>query len=141
MPSDIRHDVRAQLTYQLRPWVSLGAVYQFVSGGPYNRYFLDPVYQSFTAFHTNRGYDTRGTLNPDDDTPLRLPDISRLNIQARFALRSLIKQPLEAFIDVFNILSLRTPTSLIENDGPFWGRPSSRLGPTTARVGLQYRFR
>jgi hypothetical protein len=80
-------------------------------------------------------------LNPDDDAPLRLPDVSRLDVQARFSLMRLVKQPLELFVDVTNILGLRTTTGVFEQDGPFWGRQVSRLGPTSARLGVQYRFR
>jgi hypothetical protein len=141
LSDDHRHDVRAQISYQLKPWVSVGAVYQFLSGGPYNRFFFDPTFGTFSAFHAQRGYDTRGNLNPDDDTPLRLPDRSSLDIQGRFNLRPLIGQPIEVFADVFNILSLRTTTSVFQTDGPFWGRPTGRTGPTSARLGLQFRFR
>jgi hypothetical protein len=141
LPTDVRHDLRALVTYEVATWLSLGVIYQFQSGGPYNRLFLDPSYQTFSSFRAQRGYNPGGNLNPDDDAPLRLPDVSRLDVQARFSLMRLVKQPLELFVDVTNILGLRTTTGVFEQDGPFWGRQVSRLGPTSARLGVQYRFR
>jgi hypothetical protein len=142
LAGDFRHDIRAQATYQVRPWFTMGVIYQFLSGAPYNRYFFDDVQNGdFTNFRAKRGYDTRGTLNPDDDAPLRLPDLSELDLQARFNLRTLISQPLDLFVDVLNLMALRTTTSVVESDGPFWGRPQTRMRPLQVRLGLQYRFR
>jgi hypothetical protein len=142
LAGDFRHDIRAQATYQVRPWFTMGVIYQFLSGAPYNRYFFDDVQNGdFTNFRAKRGYDTRGTLNPDDDAPLRLPDLSELDLQARFNLRTLISQPLDVFVDVLNLMALRTTTSVVESDGPFWGRPQTRMRPLQVRLGLQYRFR
>jgi hypothetical protein len=137
---DYRHDIRAQTTFQLRRWVSVGASYQFMSGGPYNRYFFDPIYGSFSALGTRRGYDSQGTINPDDDVPLRLPDLSMLNLQVRVNLKSVINQSVEIFGDLFNLLALRTPTGVIETDGPFFGRPAGRQLPTRLRMGMRYRW-
>jgi hypothetical protein len=139
--SDHRHDVRAQATYEATTYLSIGVIYSFLSGGPYNRFFYDPTYASYQDFRATRGYDPRGNLNPDDDTPLRLPDISKLDVQARFSLLRWVHQPLDIFADVQNILGLRTTTSVFERDGSFWGRPIGRLPPTSARIGIQYKYR
>jgi hypothetical protein len=141
LPNDHRHDVRALATYEATPWLSVGVIYTFLSGGPYNRYFYDPSYQSFNAFKAQRGYDPRGNLNPDDDAPLRLPDLSVLDVQARVSLLRWVHQPLDIFCDVRNLLGLRTTTSVFEQDGQFWGRPTARLPPTRARLGIEYKYR
>jgi hypothetical protein len=140
LPVDYRHDVRLQATYMFRPWLSAGVVYDFLSGGPYNRFIYDSEYQSFNAFGTRRGYDTRGTINPDDDSPLRLPDLSSLDLQGRVSLNKWLGQKVDVFVDVLNIMALRTTVSVIQQDGPFWGRPSRRMPATRARFGLRYRF-
>jgi hypothetical protein len=140
LADDIRHDLRAFLTYAVRTWASVGLSYDFITGSPYNHYFYDPLFQEFRDFRARRGYDWAGTANPDDDIALRLPDLSILNLQVRISLRPLIKQELEVFADVFNVLALRTTTSVIESDGPFWGQQLSRLQPLSARLGLHYRF-
>ncbi len=138
--ADIRHSVQLNGSYFLKPWLSLGVGYEFQSGGPYNRLYFDPVYSSFSSFQSKRGYDSRGTLNPDDDTPLRLPDISMLNAQVRANLQPLINQKLELWAESFNLLALRTTTSVIEQDGQFFGRSARRLPPMSVRVGVRYRF-
>jgi hypothetical protein len=141
MSTDRRHDVRAQFTYMLTNYASLGVIYQYLSGGPYNRRYYDPTFQAFSAFRTRRGYDTRGTLSLDDDVPLRHADINSLDVQARMSLFPFIRQYVDIFFDLQNLLGLRTTTSVIEQDGPFFARPVGRMPPMNARLGLQYRFR
>jgi hypothetical protein len=140
LPGDSRHDLRAQASYAARTWLTLGMTYQFLSGGPYNHYFFDPVLQQFSRFQAQRGYDSRNNTNPNDDIELRMPDISRLNVHLQANLERLIKQKIDVWADVFNILALRTPTSVIQSDGPFYGQTASRLPPTSLRLGLRYRF-
>jgi hypothetical protein len=137
---DNRHDVRALVTYQMTPWLSTSATYQFHSGGPYNRYFFDPVYGSYSRFQAQRGYDARGNTNPDDDLQLRLPDISELALQVRANFERILKVKLDAWADVLNVLALRTTTAYFENDGPNFGRTANRLPPMRVRVGLRYRY-
>ena len=140
LATDYRHEVKAQGSYSINAWLSLGLTYQFHSGGPYNRYFLDPVFGSFSRFQANRGYDWSGTLDPTDDRALRMPDISVLNFKVQATLEPLIKQRIDIWADIFNVLNLRTTTSVIQTDGPFWGRSASRLGSTRLSVGARYRF-
>jgi len=45
------------------------------------------------------------------------------------------------FLDVFNVMALRTTTSIVEEDGMFWGLPQTRMPPMNARLGLRYRYR
>jgi hypothetical protein len=140
LPGDNRHDIRAQFTYELTPWLSLGANYLYVTGEPYNRIFFDPVYGSYSRFQAHRGFDSRGNTNPDDDLELRMPDISLLGVQARASLERFLKVKVEAWADLLNILALRTPTAYIQQDGPNFGRVAARQSPTRLRLGLRYRF-
>jgi hypothetical protein len=112
LPSDIRHIARLLASYQVLPWLSVGGVYEFQSGPPYNRYGLDPVYGTLSRFSAKRGYDSRGNLNPEDDIPLRLPNLMTIDFQARANLRSLIGQKIEVFFDMLNLMGLRTPLSV-----------------------------
>jgi len=139
-PLDRRHDLRALVTYDTTNYLSLGVIFNFLSGAPYNHYYYDREYATFNALRTKRGYDTRNTLNLDDDIPLRLPDIFSLNLQVRVSLLPIIKQRLEFYADVRNVLGLRTTTSVVQTD-QFFGRQVGRLDPTHVRLGLQYRFR
>lgn len=140
LPEDNRHAVQVNASYQVKSWLSFGVVFMYLSGGPYNRYLYDPVFGSYSRFGARRGNDSLGTVNPDDDEPLRLPDISSLDLQARANLRQLTGQNIDVFADLFNIMSLRTPQAVIEQDGPYFGRQIAPLPPTRLRVGLRYRY-
>jgi hypothetical protein len=140
LAADNRHDVRAQAVWIAKSWLSVGSSFAFLSGAPYNRLFFDPVYRRFGAFRTQRGYDNRGTLSPDDDRPLRLPDFSQLDLQLRLSLEPLIKQRIDLWVDALNVLALRTTTGVVQTDGPFWGQTQSRQAPTQLRFGAQFRF-
>jgi hypothetical protein len=140
LPLDIRHNIRGQVVYVPRNWISFGAVYQFISGRPYDRFFWDSEYQDFSRRAAQRGHDSRGNLDPDDDIPLRTPDLSELGLQVRFYLKPIIKKQLELWIDFDNVLALRTPTGVIEVDGPNWGRPAGRLPPLNLEVGARFKY-
>lgn len=140
LDSDIRHIVRALASYQVLPWLSVGGLYQFLSGTPYNRYGFNQEWGGFTDFTARRGYDSRQNLNPDDDVPLRLPDLTTIDFQARANLRPLIGQNIDVFFDLLNVLAVRTTLFVIEADTPRWGQAISRLPPMRARLGLRYRF-
>jgi hypothetical protein len=140
LPDDNRHNLFASVTYKVNTWLSLGGIYRFITGGPYNHLYYNTFQGGFTDFRSPRGTDSRGTLNPDDDIPLRLPDRSILNLQVRVNLQPLIKQPIDLFADLFNILALRTTTAVFQNDGQLFGQQAGRMGPMSARLGLHYRF-
>jgi hypothetical protein len=137
---DVRHDLRLQATYQVLPWLSAGLVYRFESGPPYNRFYFDPVYERYSRLQAKRGMDSRGNLNPDDDTPLRLPDSSTFDLQVSANLEPLIKQRVRIWVDAINLLALRTPLAVIQQDGPFWGRPAAYRGPLRIVLGARYLY-
>jgi hypothetical protein len=87
------------------------------------------------------GINPGSNLNdPGDDRPLRLPDIQQFNLQIRTNLKPLTGYNFEGFVDVINLLALRTHTSVTEEDGPSWGRPGSRMGPFRFRFGFRFRY-
>ncbi len=137
---DIRHDLRVQGTYQATPWLSAGVVYRFESGPPYNRFYFDPVYERYTRLQAQRGKDSNSNLNPDDDTPLRLPDSSTFDLQIAANLEPLIKQRVRVWVDAINLLALRTPLAVLQNDGPFWGRPAAYRPPLRIVFGARYLY-
>jgi hypothetical protein len=137
---DVRHDLRLQGTFQFLTWLSAGLVYKFESGPPYNRFFFDPVYQRYTRLQAQRGKDSQGNLNPDDDTPLRLPDSSTFDLKVLANLEPLIKKRLSVWVDALNLLALRTPLGVIQQDGPFWGRPAAYRAPLRVVLGARYLY-
>ncbi len=141
LPEDSRHQVRAQMTYQLRRWVSFGWTYRYTSGRPFQRKFRNDVESGFVDYRAQVGINPGGNINdPDDDRPLRLPDLMEMNLQARFNLKPVTGINLDAFVDVLNMLALRTTTSVTTDNGPTWSRPGSRMGPMRMRIGFRYRY-
>lgn len=141
LAGDARHQIRTQGTYAATTYLSVGFIYNYTSGGPYNRYYQNLVTREFTDLRTRTGYDTNGTLNTtSDDRPLRLPDIQDLGLQARVNLKKLTRFNAEVWADALNLLGLRTTTSVDERDGPTWGQTITRLRPTRLRIGIDFRF-
>lgn len=140
LPEDIRHNVKIQSNYQVLPYLSVGASYDFYTGGPYNHFFFDQEYRAFMRFKARRGYSWNGTVNPDDDRALRLPDITQFDLQARLNLKPLIGHAVDVWADVLNVLALRTNQAVVQTDGPFFEFPVFRLPPFRVRFGARYRF-
>ena len=82
-----------------------------------------------------------GNINdPGDDRPLRLPDVQSVNAQVTVDLEPLTRVRLETFVDVLNVLALRTTTSVGEINGQDFGVPRDREQPFRFRLGLRYRY-
>jgi hypothetical protein len=140
-PYDRRHEVRASAVYQVNKWFSTGIVYNYYSGSPYSRKFLNQETGKFENYQSRVGTNPGTDVNdPADDRELRLPDIQKLNLQARAVLLPLLNINLEVFADVINVLGLRTPTAVYVEDGQLFGQPSARLDPFRVRLGLRYRY-
>jgi len=39
-----------------------------------------------------------------------------------------------------NVLALRTPTGVVEEDGARFGQITSYMGPTSVRLGFRFRY-
>jgi hypothetical protein len=55
-------------------------------------------------------------------------------------LQPLIGQRLELYVDVLNLLALRAPTEVTQNDGPAFNRTTSRQGSFKIRLGVNYKY-
>jgi hypothetical protein len=139
---DSRHNIRMTTTYQWTKWLSTGALYDYRSGRPYQRLFRNVVTGGFEDYRARVGINPGTNLNdPTDDRALRLPDIQELGIQFRANWAPLIKVGLETYVDVMNVLALRTTTGVIQQDGPTWGTPSGdRLKPFRLRLGARLKW-
>ncbi len=138
---DYRHDVRTSLTYQITKWFSLGSIVRYRTGYPYQRKFRNDVLGNFTDYRAPVGINPGANLNdPGDDTALRSPDVLHTALHARFNLKPLTGQNLEAYVDVNNILALRTPIRIRGEDGPTWGTYLERMGPPRVRLGFRIRY-
>jgi hypothetical protein len=142
---DHRHEIRTMATFQTFNWLSNGVRFTYVSGTPYNRNYFNSLRTSTNDGYTDRrarlGYNPGVNINdPFDDRESRLPDVYSVNLQTRINMRPLIGQQLEFYIDILNVLAMRTTTGVTQNEGPNYGRPSSRQGPMRMRLGLIYRY-
>jgi hypothetical protein len=141
LSEDMRHALRVQAVYQMTSWLSTGVNWNYASGRPYSRRFRNDVLQSFSDYRAQVGTNPGRNLNdPGDDRPLRLPDIQRLNLQIRANLKPLTGILVEGYVDVLNIMALRTTTSVEQTDGPFFGNAGGRLQPLTVRIGARYKY-
>jgi hypothetical protein len=141
LSDDHRHEIHLTMQYQITPWLTTGVRYLYYSGLPYNRYFRNDYTGAFENLRAQTGVNPGTNINdPGDDRPLRLPDIQDLNAQIRVNWQPLIHQRLETFVDVLNILAVRTTTSYGVNDGQDFGTPRNRLDPFRIRLGVMYRY-
>jgi hypothetical protein len=78
--------------------------------------------------------------DPSDDRRLRLPDIQSLNTQIAFNFLPLIGHQLEAYVDLLNVLALRSVNAVNEDDGIFFGTPRTYEQPLRMRLGMRYKY-
>jgi hypothetical protein len=142
LPGDARHTIRSQATYQWSSWFSTGVTYNYTSGGPLNLVYFNTIQGGFTDFRARRGFNPGVDLNdPSDDYQFRLPDLQTFNLQARVNLKAITKHNLQFFVDVLNILGLRTVTGYQTEATAVGGLAfSSRQEPFRLRVGLTYKY-
>jgi hypothetical protein len=141
LADDHRHEIKANFSYRFSPWLSTSVRYSYYSGTPYNRRYRNDVTDRYDNQRARVGVNPGNDVNdPTDDRELRLPDFQSLNAQVALNFLPLIRQNLEAFVDVLNVLALRTTTTVEEDDGPQWGIQRGRMPPLRIRVGLRYRY-
>ena len=138
---DHRHDIKMSLQWSATKWLSFGMRYNYISGFPYSRLFRNDVTASFANYRAQSGINPGANVNdPGDDRELRLPDRQDVNLQIRLSMLPLIGQKLDFYVDALNILNLRTPTALGQNDGANFQQETSWMAPFRVRFGLNYRF-
>ncbi len=141
LPDDHRHEIKANFSYRFTPWLTSAVRYSYYSGLPFNRRFRNDVTGRFENQRARVGANPGTNINdPTDDRELRMPDYQSLNAQVALNLLPLIGHNLETFVDVLNVLALRTTTAVEEEDGPLWGVQRGRMPPLRVRFGLRYRY-
>ena len=141
LADDHRHEIKTSATYQLSRWISTGLRYRYFSGRPYNRLYRNEVTGAFDLYRARVGINPGTNINdPGDDRALRLPDLQDVNVQMRVNLLPLIGQRLDLYVDVLNVLGLRTATLVGQEDGRDFDVVRTRLDPLRIRLGLNYRY-
>jgi hypothetical protein len=141
LPNDRRHELRASASYQINPWLSAGTNYGYFSGSPYSRRYRNDETGQYEDYRARIGLNAGTDVNdPADDRALRLPDIMRLNLQVRGNLQPLTGLNLDVYADFLNVLSMRTTTGVVTDDGANFGQPTGQLEPFRTRLGLRFRY-
>ena len=141
LPDDHRHEIKINGTYRFTRWLSTGLRYSYYSGLPYSRYYRNDITGNYDTLRAPVGINPGNNLNdPNDDRELRMPDLQSLNAQVALNLQPLINTNLEAYLDVLNVLGLRTTTTVAESDGQDFGVPRGRQEALRFRFGFRYKY-
>jgi hypothetical protein len=141
LPDDHRHEVKLAANFQATSWLSFGTRTTYLSGQIYDRFFRNDETSAYELYRATRGINPGTNINdPSDDRALRLPDQLEMNVQARVNLLPLIGQHLDLYVDVLNVLGLRTVTAFGTNDGQDFGVERSWMDPLRIRLGINYRY-
>ncbi len=138
---DARHAVRTRAVYQITKWLTTGIEWRYTSGQPYSRRFWNTQTGGFADYRARPGINPGNNINdPTDDRPIRLPDQQNLNVQLRANLKPITGVNFEAYVDVLNVLSLRTVTGVETQDTPLFQQATGYLPPMRLRIGARYKF-
>ena len=141
LSDDHRHEVKLSATYQMTPYLSMGLRYRYFSGTPYNRLYRNETTGNFDLYRARVGINPGNNINdPNDDRELRLPDIQDFNAQLRLNLLPLVGHAVDFYVDILNVLALRTTTAYGQIDGQDFGIQRDRMGPFRIRLGFNYRY-
>jgi hypothetical protein len=141
LADDHRHEAKFVASYQLTRWLGTSLRASYYSGLPYNRLYYNQLTGQFENYRARVGTNPGANVNdPADDRSLRLPDLTSFNAQVSVNFQPLIGVRLESFVDVMNVLALRTATVVAENDGQDFGVIRNREQPFRFRLGLRYRY-
>jgi hypothetical protein len=143
--NDIRHTLRAQLSYALPYGLLAGLTAQYQSGRSYSKEYYNEVFRDYVDRRAARGYDPRAFEDTADDTELRLPDRFLANLRLSWRLKELTDQDIWLIGEVRNLLNLREPskveTRVYTSDSmtPF-GTTLERASPLRGTLALRYHF-
>jgi hypothetical protein len=141
LADDHRHELKGSLSVQATPWLSFGSRTTFTSGQPYDRCFRNDETGACDQFRATRGINPGTNVNDRaDDRDLRLLDQLEVNVQTRVNLLPLIGKRIDLYVDVLNVLGLRTATTVGTNDGTDFGVERAWMDPFRLRLGLNYRY-
>jgi hypothetical protein len=139
------HTIKLVGSYQILEPLSAGTAITYWTGAPYDHYYLNPFYGSFTDRRAQRGQDPHDVTNPDDDTDLRLPGQLQVDVKLVWSFAPMIHQDLEAILEIFNLFNLDAATKIEDRElaagAPTqFGDPTRRQDPLRARLGVRYRY-
>jgi hypothetical protein len=103
---DRRHVFRAQASYDIYGYVSIGALYAHESGIPNQRLYRNAGFDPYEQYRSRVGVNPGANINdPGDDRPSHGPDLTRLNLQLKVRLKQIVGLDFEGYADFINVLS------------------------------------
>ncbi len=140
LEDDVRHKLRATLSYDLPYGFQVGGTGIYQSGRPLSKLFLNQFYGDFLDKRAPAGFDPKDVANPDDDVEFRTPDVFTLNARVAWRLKELTTQDIWLIADIFNVLNTRPPNTFENRDLPNFGQALGRGGPMNGQVAVRYQF-
>jgi hypothetical protein len=141
LADDHRHVIKMQGAYLFPVGLSVGAAYEFESGAPYSKLFLNDEDGGYSNRRSPRGTDPGIDPNdPSDDQALTLPDYTNISLHAGYSLKKLTGQDLEFVANINNLLNLQAVTSIENSDVEGYGLPNAYQRPFTAQLGVTYSY-
>ncbi|MDZ4694677.1 MAG: carboxypeptidase regulatory-like domain-containing protein [Deltaproteobacteria bacterium] len=142
LPGDSRHVIRTQMTYMVNAWLSAGYTFRFDSGTPVQLIYYNRVTNLWGDFRARRGFHPGRNINdPFDDFEYRLPDQMVMGAQIRANLKPITRFNAEFFVDILNMLALRTTVSVSNQaTAPDVGIQNGRLPPLYMRAGFRFKY-
>ena len=141
LADDHRNVIKMQGAYLFPVGLSVGAAYEFESGAPYSKLFLNDEDGGYSNRRSPRGTDPGIDPNdPSDDQALTLPDYTNISLHAGYSLKKLTGQDLEFVANINNLLNLQAVTGLENSDVEGYGLPNAYQRPFTAQLGVTYSY-
>jgi hypothetical protein len=140
LEDDVRHKLRATLSYDLPYGFQVGGTGIYQSGRPLTKLFLNRFYGDFSDKRAPSGFDPKNVDDPNDDVEFRTPDVFLLNARLAWRLKELTTQDIWLIADIFNVLNTRPANAFETRDLPNFGQALGRGGPLNAQVAVRYQF-
>ena len=141
LADDHRHVIKMQGAYLFPVGLSVGATYEFASGAPYSKLFLNDSDGGYSNRRSPRGTDPGIDPNDSsDDQALTLPDYTNISLHAGYSLKELTGQDLEFVANINNLLNLQAVTGIENNAVEGYGLPNDYQRPFTAQLGVTYSY-
>jgi hypothetical protein len=141
--SDVRHQVKTQLTYTLHGAV-LGTTVNWRSGYARSKFYpvLAP-YNNNTRLRSPLGTDPSTQNDTTNWTDLRLPDLFTVNLLVGYDFYELFRQHLLLTVSIENLFDNFTPTGFTTSETAppsQFGRPNARPTPFRTQLGIRYTY-
>ena len=148
LPEDRRHQLKIRASYQWKG-LTFGTFLSYQSGTPRSKRYFNVNDGSNTVLRsptgTEPGNDSASASTYNDVTRIaefRVPALLTIDARVTYDVASFFtdKFHLQLIADLFNVLNLDTPTSVVTRDGGTFGQIAARQTPLRAQLGLRIQY-